>query len=89
MFTNIKPESPDLRKNGILILLSITERPILSAPQQHRPNITQPYTESIKSSYFSLQSYGNVPYRNHLSEQNLASESCFCQAEKGRMVLAG
>ena len=60
------PKYPDLRKNEILILLSNTESQILSGSQQHRPNITQQYTEPIKSSYFSLQSCGSVPYRNHL-----------------------
>ena len=66
-------------------MLSITGKQILSGLQHHRPNITQQYTETIKSMYFFHYKVAAAsPTGTTFSEQTLTGESCFCQAEKER-----
>ena len=48
VYEHKNPKYPDLRKKGILMVFSITQRQILLDSRQHRPNITQQYTEAIK-----------------------------------------
>ena len=46
--------------------------------------MTQQYTEAIKAVIFRCKVETASPIRNTLSEQTLAGEFCFCQAEKER-----
>ena len=68
-------------KNGILILLSIARRQILSGFQQHHLTITQ--------QFFRCKVEAASPTGTTLSEQIPASEFWFCQGGEGDMVPFG